>query len=169
MVRMGSEGMRRKAIKMSKVTSETMTQSLQTTHSQTVLSFYEWRLCTVLLLTVSSVSACLTARCLRSQKCRHRRCIRRRVGLTGCVMRLKITRAWKPQHMHTFMRSWRGEVMPPQAGAKSRKWKKKVATGEVRRIIKKNNNNTKREAQKNRIKKKKDQFVAPEEPSILSG
>lgn len=86
MVRMGSEGMKRKAIKMSKVTSETMTQSLQTTLSQALLSSYEWQLCTVRLLTVSSVSACLPARCLRSQKCRHRRRIRRRAELTGCVM-----------------------------------------------------------------------------------
>lgn len=137
MVRMGSESIRCEAIEMSKVRSETTTQSLQTTHSQVLLSFYEWHLCTVCLLTVSSMSACLTARWLRSQKCRHRRRIRRRVELTGCVMGLKITHAWKPQHMHAFMRSWRSEVMLPQAGAKSRKWKKKVATGEVRGILKK--------------------------------
>lgn len=163
MVRMGSEGMKRKVIKMSKVTSETMTQSLQTTHPQALLSFYEWQHCTVRLLTVSSVSACMTARCLRSQKCRHRRGITRRVELTGCVMGLKITRAWKPQHMHTFMRIWRSEVMLPQAGAQSRKWKKKVATGEGRRI--KNKKQNKKRATKEQNKKKK-MFVALEEPLI---
>lgn len=64
-----------------------------------------------------------SARCLRSQKCRHRRCIRGRARLTGCIIGLKITFAWNRSTCTNSQAL--GEVMRPQAGVESRKWKKR--------------------------------------------
>lgn len=153
MVRMGSEDMKRKAIKMSKVTSETMTQSLQTTHSQALLSFYKWRLCSCTF--VHSFQRVCLSDCSLSEKSEvstssAHQMARWADGLRNGAKNNPCMKTTAHAHILALLEEW-GDVATGRS--KEQEVKKKVATGEVRRIKNKKKQNKKRGTKEQNKKK----------------